>query len=273
MYYPALSPDANLAAVEAMESGNLDIWVQDVARGARTRLSASAAIEILPVWSPDGTEVAYGSYRAGNIDIFARKADAGTEEKALTKAVHDERVSDWSRDGRHILYSVRHPQTGLDLWRLERNTKGDWEPHPFLQTASNETTPKFSQDGRYVAYLSDESGRREVYVRPFAEGSAKWVVSNGGATQLRWSRSGRELFYTQGGALFSVSVRTVPRLSVAPATRLFAHSAFTSTIDANYDVTADGQRFLVPERSGAHGGERMIRVVQNWLAEFHGQRP
>jgi hypothetical protein len=274
MYYPALSTDGRFAAVETMENGNLDVWVHDLTRGARTRLSADPAIEILPVWSPGGAEVAYGSYRAGNIDIFVRRADGSTKEEVLVAAAHSERVSDWSGDGRRILYSLLHPDTRADVWYLERNPGGGWEPRPFLRTQANESGPKISPDGRYVAYISDESGRPEVYVQSFPGAARRWPVSSGGAAQLRWGRNGRELFYTQGNTLVSVAVRTAPNFSIGAESRLFSHSAFTATFDANYDVSFDGQRFLLPDRIGPQGSERMIRVVQNWFAEFRdAQRP
>lgn len=268
IYYPALSLDERFVAAEAMENVNLDVWVYDAVRGARTRLSADPAVEMLPVWSPLGEEVAFGSYRAGNSDVFLRSADAGAAERVLAQEAQHERVSDWSRDGQYILYSLLDPDNGDDLRYLKRNDEGAWEQHPFLQTSFHERAPKLSPDGRYVAYLSDESGRDEVYVRPFPAGGRKWAVSANGAAQLRWRRDGQELFYVEAGTLVAVPVRTEPEFWVGTPTRLFAHAAFTQWIDANYDVSADGQRVLLPERVGAQGGERRIHVVQNWFAEF-----
>jgi Tol biopolymer transport system component len=226
-----------------------------------------AAHEILPVWSPDGTEVAYSSYRSGNIDILLRRADGSEDEKMIAGTVHPERVSDWSRDGRYILYSLQHPDTKGDIWSLERQPEG-WTARPFLQTPADERMPKLSPDGRYVAYVSDESGRPELYVQSFPSAAGKRAISSGGASQPRWRNDGRELFYVEGNVLISVAMRTQPALSIGPATRLFAHSAFAVSLDANYDVSPDGRRFLLPERIGAQGKERMIRVVQNWFAEF-----
>ncbi|MBI3695069.1 MAG: PD40 domain-containing protein [Acidobacteria bacterium] len=270
VFYPALSPDGRFVAVETLENANLDVWVYDIARGARIRLTDDPATDILPVWSPSGEEVAFSSYRAGNIDIYLRRADAGAEEKALVATARNERVSDWSPDGRYILYSLLDPKNGYDLWYLKRNEKGEWEPHPFLQTSFNERAPKLSPDGRYVAYLSDESGRDEAYIRPFPEGGRKWPVSANGASQIRWGRNGRELFYAEARTLLAVPVRTAPEFVAGPATRLFSHAALTYQTEPNYDVSADGQRILLPERVG--GQERMIRVVQNWFAEFRDRQ-
>jgi serine/threonine-protein kinase len=165
-----------------------------------------------------------------------------------------------------VLYSRVHPKNGFDLWYLKRSAGGKWEPQPLLQTPFNEKTPKFSPDGRYVAYLSDESGRDELYVRQFMSNGRKWPVSSHGASQIRWSRNGRELFYAESGTLIAVSIRTSPEFAVGAATRLFSHAAFATVTDPNYDVSADGQRILVPEKAEAK--EPMIHVVQNWLEEF-----
>jgi Tol biopolymer transport system component/DNA-binding winged helix-turn-helix (wHTH) protein len=273
IYYPALSPDGRFVAAEAMENFNLDVWVYEIASGARTRLSADPAIDILPVWSPRGEAVAFGTYRAGSPDILLRSADAAAEETVLAQEPEQERVSDWSRDGEYILYSLLAADSGHDLWYMKRDDKGAWEHHPFLQTAFHERVARFSPDGRYAAYLSDESGRNEVYVRTFPDGGRKWAVSNTGAAQLRWRRDGRELFYVDAGTLVAVPVRTEPEFSAGPPQRLFSHAALTQwLIDANYDVSGDGQRILLPERVGAQGRERRIHVVQNWFAEFRDRQ-
>jgi Tol biopolymer transport system component/DNA-binding winged helix-turn-helix (wHTH) protein len=261
--FPSISPDGQRVAVEARESDNLDVWVYDLARGSRARLSFDPATEILPVWSPDGEQVAYSSWRSGNTDIFVRRSDGGAEEKTLVATPAHERVSDWSRDGKQILYSREDPKTGWDLWYLTSNGTGGWVASAFLQKRFRERAPKFSPDGRYVAYLSDESGRDELYVRPFPQGEQQWVVSRNGATQPRWGRNGRQLFYVEAGTLMEVPVHTMPEFWTGAPVPLFAHTGFAHTLDPNYDVSADGERFLIPGRS-----DRLIHVVQNWFAEF-----
>jgi Tol biopolymer transport system component/DNA-binding winged helix-turn-helix (wHTH) protein len=264
--YPALSPNGRFLAIETMENGNLDLWVYDLERGTRTRLTNHPATDILPVWSPTGEEIAFSSYRSGNIDVFLQRADGGAEERAIVAGPKNERVTDWSRDGRYILYSVLDPKNRHDIWYLRRSEKGEWEQAPFLQTASNEIAPKLSPDGRYIAYLSDESGQYEVYVRPFPSGSRKWPISTRGGTQVRWRRDGRELFYTEAGTLIAVPVEIGSEFNPGSPSRLFSHPGFQFWPEPNYEVSLDGQRFLVPERLG--GKERKIHVVQNWFAEF-----
>lgn len=263
--YPAISPNGRFVAVETMDNANLDIWVYEAGAGTRTRLTSHPATDILPVWSPSGEEVAFSSYQAGNIDVFVRRADGADEERAIVAGPLNERVSDWSRDGRHILYSVLDPKNGYDIWYAMQGEKGNWEPLPFLQTVSNERAPKLSPDGRYLAYISDETGRDEIYVRPFPTGSRKWPISADGGRQIRWRRDGRELFFVAEGALFGVPVLTSAGFSSGSSTRLFSSAGFQFWWEANYDVSPDGERFLVADRLG---GRRKIHVVQNWYAEF-----
>ncbi len=272
---PALSPDGRLVAVTSTEGSNQDVWVYDIARGVRTRLSSAPEIDRRPVWSPAGDEVAFTSARAGNEDIFLRQADGSGEEKVLAATPRPEYLSDWSRDGKYLLYHLNDPKTGPDLWYLESNEDGSgWEPHPFLQTPSNELVPRFSPDGRYVAYVSDESGQFEVYVQPFPEGGRKVTVSSNGGTKVRWSRDGKELFYVEGQTLVAVSVSSGSSFSVGSATRLFEHPGLGPGINyAPYDVSADGQRFILaePVEQGADAPEPSIRVVMNWYEEFRGR--
>ena len=269
---PALSPDGRLVAVTATEGSNQDVWVYDIARGVRTRLSSAPERDRRPVWSPSGDEVAFSSDRAGNQDIFLRQADGSGEEKVLAATPRVGLLSDWSRDGKYLLYHTTDPETGADLWYMERNEDGSgWEPHPFLQSPFGEYVPRFSPDGRYVAYVSNESGQMEVYVQPFPEGGRKVTVSSNGGTKVRWSRDGKELFYVEGQTFVAVSVSSGSSFSVGSATRLFEHPGLRSGNNyAPYDVSADGQRFILaePVAEGADTPEPSIRVVQNWFAEF-----
>lgn len=261
IFYPTLSPDGERVAAEVMDNENLDIWVTDISRGTRIRLSSDPSVEVVPVWSADGREVAYSSYRAGNLDIFSRQADAERDETLLANGAFNERVSDWSRDRRYILYST-YSKNRSDLAFLDRGS-GKWESHSLLKTQAHETAGKMSPDGKYVAYLSDESGRIELYLREFAPGGRKWPISSRGASQHRWGRDGRELFYVENGTLLAVPISLDRAGAAAQPVRLFSHPAFTGLMDANYDVSADGKRVIVPERVGDQ--ERFIHVIQNWL--------
>ena len=270
--YPTLSPDERLVAFSSQGGSNTEVWVYDINRGARTRLnSAARAAGFAPVaWSPTGQEVAFSFSPAGNPDIFLRRADGSGEETVLTATPHDEYLSDWSRDGKYLLYFLQGPASGSDLWYLERNEDGSgWKPHAFLQTSFNERAPKLSPDGRFVAYVSDESGQDEVYVRPFPEGGSRTTVSNNEGRQVRWSRGGKELFYVEGGTLMAVPVEASPQFSVGSVTRLFEHASLAAGLFiAQYDVSADGERFLLAEPVGAETQQPSIRIVENWFTEF-----
>ena len=222
--------------------------------------------------SSTGEHVAFSSNRAGNWEIFLRQADGSGEEQVLAATPRTELLSDWSRDGKYLLYHLQDPETEADLWYLESNEDGGgWEPHPFLQTPFSEVVPRFSPDGRYVAYVSNESGQNEVYVQPFPEGGRKVTVSSNGGTKVRWSRDGKELFYVEGETLVAVSVSRGSSFSVGSATRLFEHPGLRPGFNyALYDVSPDGQRFILaePVGGGADAPEPSIRVVQNWFAEF-----
>jgi Tol biopolymer transport system component/DNA-binding winged helix-turn-helix (wHTH) protein len=264
IYYPSLSTDGRQVAMELWEPDNLEVWVADLQRATRIRLTSHPATDVVPVWSPRGDQIAFSSYRAGDTDIFVRRSDAGSQETALAATPLSERASDWSQDGQYILYSVRTPANGLDI-RYMKRTERAWESNSLLETAFNERSPKFSPDGRYIAYISDESGRDELYVQPFPSGRRKWPISSGGASQVRWSRS-NELFYTEGRTLITVSVKTKPAFAAGARTPLFSHSRFTSGTDAHYDVSHDGQRIILPDTLAPRPPN--IHLVQNWLAEF-----
>jgi dipeptidyl aminopeptidase/acylaminoacyl peptidase len=273
---PALSPESRRVAASVTEGRNKDVWVYDLTLGVRTRLSTAVEVDNRPVWSPDGEQVAFTSYRSGVADILLCRADGTGEEKALAAdPTRAEMLSDWSRDGRYLLYTRGDPETGFDLWYLERGKDASaWEAHPFLQTPFGEAVARISPDGRYVAYISDDSGRLEIYVRPFPEGDRRWTVSSNGGKRHHWSRDGKELFYVEGDdTLVAVSVSLTPDFTVGPARRLFRHQGLTWGVNyPPYDVSADRQRFLLIEPFGEQTNTPVIRVVQNWLAEFPGRQ-
>ncbi len=194
--------------------------------------------------------------------------DGGGEEEALVATPNQEWVSDWSRDGKYILYENVTAESLMDLWYLESNEEGGtWEPQPFLQTPANEGVPRLSPNGRYLAYMSDQSGRDEIYVEPFPERGRRVTVSDNGGQAPRWSRDGKELFYVEGSTLVAVSVSAGATFSVATPQRLFEHQSLAASFYSDYDVSPDGRRFLIAERVGGVA-EPQIRVVQNWYEEF-----
>ena len=180
---PALSPDGGRVLVSGLEDGtNEDIWIHEAGRALKTRLTFDPSGDGFPKWSPSGEEVVFSSTRAGNPDIFSRAADGSAEAASLVSTPRPELPSAWSPDMKYFLYVAIHPETAADIWYLERKEREDgFDSRPFLQTAFRETNSRLSPDGRFVAYLSNESGRFEIYVRPFPQGGGKWQISaNGG---------------------------------------------------------------------------------------------
>ena len=263
---PALSPEGRSVAYRDTNA----IWVQDLLRGSRVRLTDDAGPGLSPVWSPDGGQVAFSIVLPGGLyNPVLRAADGSGETIALYDPSANARVWDWSRDGRIVL-AVLDRETGWDLWYRESTEEGFGEPRVFLQTASNEDGARISPNGRYIAYVSDESGQREVYMQPFPEGGRRTAVSTNGGIGLRWSRDGRELFYgSEALTLFRVEVSTEGEFSVGATTRLFPFLPDVSGA-SNYDVSLDGQRFFVHtgQQRDAEGPAPRIRIVLNWYEEF-----
>jgi len=269
-----LSPDGSRVAVAAVENKNRDIWVHEVASGLKTRLTFHSSTDQKPVWSPSGASLAFGSLRNGTGDIFTKAADGAGEVQELLSTAGLDYPYGWSRDEKYLLYHTNTRVTRSDIWYLQRKEgEGGYETVPFLNTAADEQSASLSPDSRFVAYESDESGSSEIYVRSFPDGGGKRQVSTGGERQVttgagrlvRWRGDGKELFYREGNTLVAVSVTTAPGFSVGGAEWLFdlPPSGF-------FDVSADGQRFIVVETLKQRGPPT-IRVVQNWYEEFRDQ--
>ena len=268
--YPWLSPDGRRVVVSATEGGNQDIWIHEVDRALATRLTFDPGAESYPKWSPSGEEIAYSSTQLGLPNVFSRASDGSGEPVSLVSTGMPTFPSGWSRDEKYFLYVVLDPENGQDIWYLERKGSGDgFDSRPFLQTEFGESTSRLSPDGRLVTYVSNESGRFEVYVRPFPDGGGKWQVSTNGGASARWSKDGKELFYIEGATLMSVAVSTAAGFSAGAATPLFEHPGFYGTDSTTYDVAADGQRFvLVEDVESEEAGAPSIHVIENWYEEF-----
>ena len=269
---PAVSPDGRYVAISVQ--GN--IWVYDLDRDVRTRLTATETAESLPVWSASGREVAYVA--TGEVSVMARVADGSAPPRVLVET--DRVPANWgvSADNRYVAYAAGAGSTEGDggLSYHERGANGAFsERIDFLLTPDQENGPQFSRDGRYLAYNSDESGRYEVYVRPFPEGTSKWQASTNGGRQPRWSSDGSELFYVEASTnmLMAVAVSTGSTFTVGAPQTLFASQVLLdATIPWRYDVFPDGQRFVLFGPVGDDGDDdaatTTIRVVENWYEEF-----
>jgi serine/threonine protein kinase len=246
------------------QTATRDIWLFDPARGSESRLTFDPATDASPVWSPDGSRVIFFSARDGVWNLYSKVATGAGKDEVLLKSNGSKIPCDWSLDGRYILYLEWDPKTKWDLWVLP--TEGDRKPVPIVRTPFDESHGQFSPDGRWLAYSSYESGREEVYVEPFTPGSpttGKWQISTNGGTVPRWRRDGKELFYmTLDRKLMAVEVADGATFRAGASRPLFQTRAAGFM---RYDVTADGQRFLVNTAIEEHTSS-FPTVVLNWTA-------
>jgi hypothetical protein len=264
------SPNAQKIAVDIFDSQSRqnDIWVYELTRDIKTRLTFSPGSDRFPVWSPDGNRLVFHSSRKGIFDLYQKAVSGAGSEEILFESKENKQPLDWSWDGRFITYcTYGDPKTRGDIWVLPRF--GDRKPIPFLQTEFDELYSCFSPDGRWIAYVSDETRQNEVYVRPFSGQSqdGKWQISVAGGTRPRWRRDGKELFYLSNdnkimAAEIQVKGSTIKVGVVRP---LFEVHAVTTAL--NYDVSADGQHFLVNSLVEAQSASP-INLVVNWTAEL-----
>jgi Tol biopolymer transport system component/predicted Ser/Thr protein kinase len=274
---PALSPDGKSVAVMGRQGEERDIWIHEVNRPVKTRLTAESGNDVWPTWSPAGDRIAFASARTGERDIYVRRADGSGEASPLFLTEDTaEYLTDWSRDEKTLLF-WRRPHgdatsSGGNIFYLRRKDDGSYEEMPFLTTEFEETTARFSPDERFIAYVSDESGQREIYIQAFPQGGNRRRVSLNGGSQPRWRADGKELFYVEGNALMAVPVSTSPALTVGSPEELFsAPSLRLAGSYSSYDVTPEGNKFVIWESVEADTGtdsQPVIRVVQNWYEEF-----
>jgi Tol biopolymer transport system component len=247
---PSLSPDDKSVVVERLDANaeTTDLWLLDTIRGIASRLTTDPAAEWNPVWSPDGSQVVFSSPRGTPPALYqqdSRKAGPGALLLSEKRVLH---ARDWSSDGRFLLYAALDPQTQFDLWVLPMLPAGlERRAEPFAQTELNEYSGQFSPDGRWVAYVSDESGALDVYVRSFPPSGARWRISPSGGSQPRWRRDGKELYFVAADeTLVAVTVVAGDTFEVGTPRRLFkTNIPDGGPLPMNYAVTRDGQRFLI----------------------------
>jgi Tol biopolymer transport system component len=264
---PAISPDGGLVAVNRMDpqTGNWDIWIVDVERNVPTRLTSDPAVDADPIWSPDGTAIVFSSDRGGRLGLYRQSIGVpGPAEQLLT--LETPRIlipSDWSVDGRYILYYQAGPGP-WSVWALPLS--GNRKP---LLVLGRSYGARFSPDGQWITYSSHESGSFETYVQRFPTPAAKQRISEGGGVHPRWTSGGRELVYwALPGGLNAVTLTpSASGLQVGRA-RPIVQAPVLSLIDGrtHYDVTRDGQRFLLRQPAGPQGPG--IRVILNWAARL-----
>jgi eukaryotic-like serine/threonine-protein kinase len=261
---PIFSPDGSAVALEKHDAGRGagDIWTVDLARGAFTRVSTTPGYETTPVWSPDGRRVAYASDQGARPNIYVNAASGAGEEALLVAAGSRSFPLDWSPDGRYLVFMLNGGATRNDIWIYDAQQKA---PRPLLASAFNEGWARVSPDGRWLAYVSDESQQREVYVRSFPDGAVKTRISTAGGNQPQWRRDAKELFYiAPDNTIMAVDVRaTADRLDASRPDPLFAANVDQNkSIRNQYAVSPDGQHFLI--LSLADRNASPIVAVLNW---------
>jgi len=271
--YARLSPDERRVALDIRDQDR-DIWVWDLARRTLSRLTSDPALETSPVWTPDSLRIVFGSQRAGASNLYWQLADGiGTAER-LTAGLNNQVPTAVSPDGHQILYYETGPKTDLDLMMLHLD--GQRRSDAVLTTSFTETNGDISPDGRWLAYESNESGEVHVYVRPFpkTEGG-RFQVSTSGGRLPRWAHSGRELFYlNKRNELMAAPVETVATFKAGIPSKVLDAKYFAGGSGAGartYDVSHDGQRFLMIKGSGDSAddeGPRQMVVVLNWREEL-----
>jgi Tol biopolymer transport system component len=265
--YPSISPDRQRLAVQRTNAGNTDIWLVDVERGTPLRFTDDLQPDIAPIWSPQRDRIVYSSIMDGTFELLEKKLD-GSPATLLLRTGESKQVTDWSRDGRYLLFRTitAHPSLDADIWALPLD--GDRTPFSLLRTRFEERDAQFSPDGEWIAYHSNESGQHEVYVQPFQRAGERVRISTAGGVQARWRDDGRELFYlTLDGQLVAVPIVVRAGSGAAQAgtaVQLF-HPRVGSVQDIarhTYIVAPGGERFLIDtvvEQTPAP-----ISLIVNW---------
>jgi serine/threonine protein kinase/Tol biopolymer transport system component len=261
---PRLSPDERTVASAVGGATGADIWLMDVTRGTSSRGTFEPLADWFPAWSADGNGVFFGTTRGRNVTSIYQKVGSGPDEPILAKTQMASYPNDASRDGRFLAF-MQSTSKGYDVAVLD--VSADRRVTQFLSTPFHEVQARFSPNGRWIAYASDESGQFEVYVRPFPTGSAQWKISNTGGMQPEWRRDGKELFYISAdGKMMAVPVMTdAPTFDTSSPTALFDVEVPQPNppYPNDYAVSADGRRFLVntvidqPTRQA-------LTVILNW---------
>jgi len=268
---PRFSPDGRKLAISIFDpdGAESDIWVHDLDRDTLTRLTFGERKDNHPVWSPDGTTVAFASYREGVMpNLYLKSADGSGEARRLSTAEEPQWPLAFTPDGKYLIYNVWNSETLGDL--VVMPLESDEPAKPFLDTPFWEVSADLSPDGRWLAYNSNESGRSEVYVRPFPKAAGKWLISTDGGRFPKWSPDGKELFYIDGQRLMGVPVESRENSFVAGKPQQIASKKFGGPPAARpYDISPDGTRFVVVKNESAEGvvDQNHLTFVFNWFDE------
>ncbi len=266
-----LSPDGRLIAMLAKWDRE-DLWIYDLARRTMTPVT-SVATNRHPIWTPDGKRLVFQSTRDGPLNLYWQAADGSGTAERLTTSEHVQSPKSVTPDGKQLIYADIDPVTGTDIWMI--SLQGDRKPRLYLRTPFDDSCAQLSPDGHWLVYASNESGRSEVFVRPFPDVGGKWQISVDGGTEPAWAPDGREIFFRNRSQMLSVGITTRPVFAAGSPRVLFEGQYLTSpTMQyTNYDVTPDGKRFLMIQASPTETAASQINLVQGWFEDLRRRVP
>jgi serine/threonine protein kinase len=268
VFNPVISPDEKLIAFARTGRSSSDIWVRDLFRETDRRFTTTGGRNQFPAWSPNADRIAYLLQGETKFGLYMKATNGFQEEQFSPDAG---RIDQWSRDGRFLVVTRSDQKTNLDVWAFPIEEGANRKPIPFVQSEFDEFQGQLSPDSRWMAYVSDKSRQRDVYVSPFPQGNAELKISTEGGDSPRWRADGHELFYLSlDGKMMSVTVRTTPgaKPSIEPEVPVPLFESHVSSAAApnsfQYDVTADGKRFMIVTQGNA--ASPSLTVVLNWTA-------
>ncbi len=267
---PRFSPDGTRIALTSVDQRSADVRVYDIARGTLSRLSFDGNASY-PDWTPDGRRVAFSwqPIGRGDRDLYWTEADGSGEPTPLFAGPLAQWEVSFAPGARLMAMRQVDPASSRDLYVLSADSAAT--PRPYVRTPFDERAPAVSPDGRWVAYVSNESGREEVYVRAFPEPAGRWQISASGGIEPRWARSGRELYYRSSDSLISVRVQTAPEFRVGAREVLFVRPFSSNSSHGEFDVHPDNQRFVM--FAGGAADAAGLVVALNGFEELRRRAP
>jgi len=267
--FPRISPDGKRVAVEI----DPQIWLFDLVRDTLMRFTFEGQTNETPVWTPDSKRIIFTSSKDGPRTLYWQLADGSGGLERLTRSNYLNIASSVAPNGQFLLFHESSAGIQRNIMVLDLS---DRKTRSFLSTPFNEGGARLSPDGKWLAYVSDESGRAEIYVQPFPGPGGKWQVSTDGGTEPVWNPNGRELFYRTGKKIIAVETTFNPSFSAGTPHSLFEGDYLTPSypqLGSDYDVSSDGQKFLMVKETARSASVQQINVVLNWLDDVKRRVP
>jgi serine/threonine-protein kinase len=270
--HPRLSPDGKRIVV-GITGDNPNVSVYDIAANSLKQVTTEYN-NAIPIWAPDGKRVVYRSTKPGPWNIFWKNADGSGTAEQLTNTPFVTEPASWSRDGKLLAFSEQNTVSKRDIFVLQMDGR---KLVPVIQTPADESVARFSPDAHWLAYVSDESGRAEVWVQPYPTNGQKWKISTAGGREPVWSPTASVLYYREGTKMMVVDFKTTPSFSAAQPRLLFdgKDAKYETALASrpNFDITSDGKRFLMLQAVDNGQSSTQMKVVSNWVDELKRRVP